>query len=154
VLNEQEKRRATFKGEPHSVPVTLKDGQTWYARKPLVRLLPTDDEIGYEEVRSFGEPEFDARLSETLDGMDRALDADDGRDPVTKKPIIALQFSMIRILFEPNYNLTTAEYRELVYVDVSDDTDPLMAELGSISRGYGGKGRTSDGDALSRSLAD
>ena len=154
-LDERSKRRADFAPEPLSEPVVMRDGQTWYVAKPMVRLMPSDDVLGYERVTSFGVKEFDDRLDRIMRAIDRATESD-GIDPETGRAWTGLHFDLYRCMFDRNYNLTTDEFREIFWVELGagGDADPLASQLSDLARGLSGKGRSGGGDALSASLAD
>lgn len=153
-LNEREKRRADFAPEPFSEPVVMRDGQAWYVAKPQVRLLPSDDEIGFERTGALGHPEFDAAFGATFAALERSEAADDGVDPETGKTWVALRFALYRQMLARNYDLTTAELREILWFGSTDGPDEMVQTLMRLSQGLSGKGRSGAGDALSATLAD
>jgi hypothetical protein len=148
LIDEKGRRREDFL-ESTSVPVTFKDGQEWYVPKPMVRTLPTDDEIGYEVVSSHGEPEFDAEFNKHFKAVSQAIRDGDGRG------FLAAKMRLYRCMLGRNYNLPLDELRMILYLEppqAEGELDLLDDALWSIANGHDGPKARPAGDALGRSL--
>ena len=113
MFSEHEKRRSDFRP---GVPVTLADGQDWELRRPLIRFIPDDTDVGYQ-VYVQG---IDGDYSALIAAREKA---------VTDGDLFKAELAMGRAILTANYDLTTAEIGSLLQFGYNDVTDPEGAQI-------------------------
>lgn len=116
MLDEQALRRPGFK---EGTPVVLADGQAWHLRRPVVRFVPSDSDVGFRACLSLARGDgYDALLTAWQSAAEAARE-----DESASARAVAAELALGRAVLTANYDLTTEQLAELLQFGFDPDDE-------------------------------
>lgn len=146
MIDEKSRRKPCF-NESRSHPVVLADGQTWWLRKPVFRVVSGDGPGGVEQGLTLPGVDFAAarkRLHEAIElslRLEGAAEGDAAAEWAAHPDLYlpAAQMELGRCLLGANYDLEPAEYGQLLQFGYDEDEDPegcaILDAVMGVARG-------------------